>query len=72
MPPTSDRSFAINQLYEAVRIRVLANDATIREKEQLDKKVYDACVECYKAKISKALVEQTIKAVSCEFFVAVK
>ena len=66
-----DRSLAIGQLYEAVRLRSQANDKTEKEKTALDRMVYDACLRCYEQKVTRTDVRVIIDAVVSEFRQAV-
>lgn len=66
-----DRSLAIGQLYEAVRLRSAAADKTNEEKAALDREVYEACLRCYEQKVTRTEVRVIIDAVVGEFRQAV-
>lgn len=67
MTLNQERSLALGQLHEAIIIRAHAEGGKQIDKKEADRKIYEACLNCYKTGISRTDVSISIKATAQEF-----
>lgn len=66
--PEKQRSFAIGRLRDAAIKKIqLQESVPKQQREAAEKDLYEACLDCYRNKLTKEEVRITIKAIHSEF-----